>query len=236
MIRAVIFDIDNTLYDYDAAHAVAYRALSAFACESFRLAQAEFDDLHERASRELSARSGGGAVVHNRLIRYQLMLEARDLPIAFAPVMADLYWSALLSAMRPEPGMNEALTGLKDMGLRLGIGTNMTADRQYAKLERLGLLSRIDFMVTSEEAGAEKPDRRLFDLCAQKAGCKASQCAFVGDSLRGDAWGALNAGMRALWLPKDREATNPLGGVIVIRSLSELPRLVSQLNDGDISG
>ena len=33
MLKAAIFDVDNTLYDYDAAHAPAYRALSAFACE-----------------------------------------------------------------------------------------------------------------------------------------------------------------------------------------------------------
>ena len=77
---------------------------------------------------------------------------------------------AAREATRGAPGAAEALDGLKAMGLAEGIGTNMTADYQFAKLERLGLMERVDFLVTSEEAGAEKPDPRLFALCAEKAG------------------------------------------------------------------
>ena len=52
--------------------------------------------------------------------------------------------------------------------------------------------------MTSEEAGAEKPDRRFFDLCIQKSGCAPEECLFVGDHPQGDAKGALAAGMHAV--------------------------------------
>ena len=52
------------------------------------------------------------------------------------------------------------------------------------KLSALGLDSYIDFIVTSEEAGIEKPDSHLFDICVEKAGFSANECAFIGDSLK----------------------------------------------------
>ena len=213
MLKAAIFDVDNTLYDYDMAHAPAYRALSAFACEKLSLTQEAFDELHAAASRMLEAHSGGHcAAIHNRLIRYQLMLESLGQPIALAPAMAELYWGTLLRQMRPCPGARESLARIKALGLTVGIGTNMTADWQFSKLERLGLLPYIDFMVSSEEAGAEKPDRRLFDLCVKKAGCDAGECAFIGDSLKGDALGARNAGLRPVWFcPGSKADTAPSG-------------------------
>lgn len=230
MLKAAIFDVDNTLYDYDAAHAPAYRALSAFACEKLSLTQEAFDELHAAASRMLEAHSGGHcAAIHNRLIRYQLMLESLGQPIALAPAMAELYWGTLLRQMRACPGARESLARIKALGLTVGIGTNMTADWQFSKLERLGLLPYIDFMVSSEEAGAEKPDRRLFDLCVKKAGCDAGECAFIGDSLKGDALGARNAGLRPVWFCPGSKADTAPSGVLCVQSLDALPELLASL-------
>ena len=229
MIKAAIFDLDGTLYDYDAAHAVAWRALSAFAEDALGVTPERFDALHRDADRLLRQRAGNGAAIHNRLIRYQLMLELLREPIALAPEMADLYWSALVARAEPLPGATEALDALRSLGLVVGVGTNMTADWQYAKLRRLDMLRRVDFLVTSEEAGAEKPDARLFRLCAEKAGCAPSECAFVGDSLKKDALGARDAGMRAVWLCAKEGPVEPVPGVTVVRSLRELPKLIPSL-------
>ena len=167
------------------------------------------------------------AAIHNRLIRYQIILEELGQPIRHAPVMANLYWSAFLAAMEPGPGLRECLDSLKAQGFTLGVGTNMTAEYQYAKLEKLGILDAVDFMVSSEEAGAEKPERRLFDFCAGKVGCAPGECVFVGDSLEFDARGSLAAGMIPVWLcPEDR----PCGPSIRrIASLTELPGLAAAL-------
>ena len=230
MLKAVLFDIDNTLYDYDAAHREAYRALTAYAVEALSLSPERFDALHGEASRTLEVHAGGPcAAIHNRLIRYQLMLERVGKPIAHAPRMAELYWSTLINHMEAFPGAAEAFDRIKSMGLTLGIGTNMTADRQFAKLERLGLLGRVDFMVSSEEVSAEKPDGRLFARCAEKAGCPAAACAFVGDSLKGDVLGAIRAGMKAVWFRPGPEPATPVPGAIRICSLTELPELLATL-------
>ena len=229
MLRAVIFDLDGTLYDYEAAHAVAFAALTDYACKTLSVTPQAFEDLHRRAGQLLKQRCGGPcAAVHNRLIRYQLILELAGAPIAHAPEMAGLYWSTLIGAVRPNPGMMTCLRAVRDMGMVVGIGTNMTADRQFEKLNALGIMSLVDFMVTSEEAGAEKPDRRLFDLCAEKAGCDPRECAFVGDSLKGDALGALNAGMRPIWLCGG-EAAGDVPGIARIASLEQLCNVIAAM-------
>ena len=184
---AVIFDLDNTLYSYDRAHAAAFAAVKALARRELSLPPARFDELHTRANEVLAQRCGGGSAIHNRLIRYQILLELLDRPIALAPELARCYWSTFLKALEPTPGVREALIRLKEAGARIGVGTNMTADLQFEKLRLLDLAQVVDFLVTSEEAGAEKPDRRLFALCAEKAGTVPERCVFVGDSLTNDA-------------------------------------------------
>lgn len=83
----------------------------------------------------------------------------------------------------------------------------------------------VDFLVTSEELGVEKPDPRLFALCAEKAGVPPKDCAFVGDSLEKDALAARRAGMAGVWYcPKGSEPAPE--DVPVVRSLGELPELL----------
>lgn len=228
MIKAFIFDIDNTLYDYDAAHRAAFQAVSGYACRAYGLTPQEFIDLHKLGNRILQQRVGSvTAAIHNRLIRYQIMLEQLGRHMGGAPRMAETYWSTFLDAMEPGPGLAECVAALRGRGFRLGVGTNMTAEYQFAKLERLGVLEAMDFMVSSEEAGAEKPDGRLFGLCVQKAGCAPGQCVFVGDSLELDARGALAAGMVPVWLcPGEGACESPIRQ---IASLAELPRLAESL-------
>ena len=94
---------------------------------------------------------------------------------------------------------------LKKRGIRIGIGTDMTAYVQYKKLSALGLYSYIDFIVTSEEAGAEKPDPHLFDICVEKTGFSANECAFIGDSLKKDVEGSTKCGLRGIWYTQGKE-------------------------------
>ena len=230
MLRAVIFDLDDTLYDFKSAHTTALQAVKDYAREALSLESEAFSDLHRRAQRQLSARCPEPcAMIHSRLIRYQRMLELIGAPIEHAPVMSNLYWTTLIRVMRPNPGMHECLRTIRSMGLVIGIGTNMTADWQFEKLKALDIMSLVDFMVTSEEACAEKPDRRIFELCAEKAGCAAGECAFVGDNLEGDAQGAVNAGMRAVWLNPGTEDAEAGPGIVRIRSLRELAGVIRTL-------
>lgn len=223
MLRAVIFDVDNTLYDYDQANEQAFQAVTDYAQEILGIPAEDFPALHQEADELLRLRTGRlCAAIHSRLLRYQLVLEEAGRPLRHARQMTERYWSVFLSAMEPDPAAAACLDQLKAAGYILGIGTNMTADYQFAKLERLGLLDKLDFVVTSEEAGAEKPEGRLFACCVEKAGCQAAECVFVGDNWEMDILGAERAGLRPVWL----SAQPRRKGAAQISSLCQLPGLL----------
>lgn len=206
MIKAVIFDIDGTLYSYDDAHAVAWEPLCAYAKEHLGMDAEQFAAQVKQSTKICNARMGANCgSTHNRMLRFQDILERHKLPLRHAWHMNDLYWRTLIDASRPEPGVEACLKQLKAQGMILGIGTDMTADFQFVKLEKLGLIDYFDFMVSSEETNIEKPDPKVFLTCAAKAGVAPEECLFVGDSLKKDVLGPKAVGMHAIWYVPDRD-------------------------------
>lgn len=207
MVKAVIFDIDNTIYSYDDAHAVAWEALCAYAKENLQMEAQTFLTCHKAAQKTVKERLGTDcAALHNRQLRYQVLLEENGKPLHHAIAMNDLYWSTLIAAARPTPGIMDCLTALKQAGFILGIGTDMTIDYQLKKLVALQMLPFFDFIVSSEEVNVEKPHEKLFACCAKKANVPPEECLFVGDSLKKDYHGSSNAGMQSVWYCPDTAA------------------------------
>lgn len=200
MIKAVIFDLDNTLYNFDAANEFGIRALAAYTEPVFGWDYPRMKDLYEESREKLTERMGDVGSAHNRLLRFQNLLEEKKLPLhPHALEMAKAYWRGVLDNMEPSPGAREIMEELRRMGIRIGLGTDMTAYMQYEKLIRLGLMEYMDFIVSSEEAGTDKPGNAFFMLCAQKAGCLPGECLFIGDNIVRDYGGAAAAGMQARW-------------------------------------
>lgn len=205
MIKAVFFDIDNTLYSYDIGNEAGMEALAVYGERVLCTEREEFLKVFRQAQQLVKERVGMDcAAVHNRLIRMQCILELLGKPLfPHARTMYHLYWDCLLASARLEEGALGFIQALKAGGIGIGIGTDMTAYIQYEKLERLGVAPYIDWIVTSEEAGAEKPADRFFALCAQKAGADPGECVFIGDSLEKDVKGALRNGFKGVWYHKN---------------------------------
>lgn len=201
MIKTVLFDIDNTVYSYDEAHEKAMEQVYRYCQEKFQW-EKELTKilLYEAQQEEKQVLASDCAALHNRLIRYQLMLEKqRKNLFPHVQNLYHAYWDTLLNVMNPEPGILSLFQWIKQQNLKIGMATDMTAYMQYEKLKKLNLLSYINFIVSSEEVGVEKPNKRLFYRCAQKAACEPCECLMIGDSLEKDVKGAMSIGMRALW-------------------------------------
>ena len=93
------------------------------------------------------------------------------------------------------------LTKIKNMGLITGLVSN--ADRDItAMLERLQLDALLDVIVTSQEVGFTKPHREIFEAAITRAAIKAEEAIFIGDQYKIDVMGAINAGMSAVLLDR----------------------------------
>ncbi len=201
LIKAVFFDIDNTLYDYDDMHRLAMQHIVTYAEKRWKLSEQTVRQGVQKAMDDLTVSLGvDNASSHNRLIRFARFLEQQGIyDYVGAVEMAEMYWNSFFAHMQPEKGLLQFMDQLKSSGIRIGIGTNMTAYVQYLKLRALGVLPYADILVTSEDAGAEKPNPAFFACCLHRAGVRPEECIFIGDSQKHDIEGALHAGMHAVW-------------------------------------
>ena len=151
MIKAIIFDIDNTLYSYDDAHAFGWEALCDYAETHLDMDRNTFAEKVKQAAAVIKERLGADcAALHDRTLRFQVMLERSGLSLCHAAPMGELYWDTLIRHAEPSPGIMDCLPKLKEAGYRLGIGSDMTIEYQLKKLEKLQMLPFFDFIVTSE--------------------------------------------------------------------------------------
>lgn len=95
------------------------------------------------------------------------------------------------------PGAVAALELLRGAGATLGVITNADGAVRDV-LAKLGIARYLDVVMTPSQAGATKPDRRIFEAALQEAGVPASRAWHVGDDPVGDAEGAGDAGL--FWL------------------------------------
>lgn len=119
----------------------------------------------------------------------------------------------------------------------LGVITNGASDTQRGSLRVLGIEDQFDAVIVSGEVGAAKPDATVFRLALDAVGADADSTWHVGDSLTRDVAGARGAGLTAVWLNRDgrpRTASDPQPDHEV-RSLRELGHLVGPLLHGSLT-
>jgi putative hydrolase of the HAD superfamily len=230
--RAVLFDFGGTLYDYRCfarAEAESLAELARWAgidAAPEALARAQRDamksvfagyrdrpyylhkDLFEDALRATLARFGANADAEllARYRRRQWEGHARDFAL--------------------RPGVRETLAGLRARGLHLGMVSNIDDDQLDHLLEIAGVRGDFDSVLSSERAGACKPEPAIFEEALRRAGCAPHQAVFVGDSLFHDVGGANRLGLRSvlIWHREDREP--PSDGPAPTHVIRRFPELL----------
>lgn len=233
MIRAILFDLDDTLF--------AHRKAVEDGVVAHLRAQ---DDLPQRDHASEAAR--WTALEEKHYSRYlageldylgQRHARARDFMapygIEFADnLAAELWFDDYLHSYRAAWTLHDdalpALAALRDGGARLGIITNGVTHFQQPKLDVLGLTPWFEHVVTSGDFGAVKPDPSIFLHACEVFGVSPDEAVYVGDRLHTDALGAVAAGLTGVWLARngasDADAAEAASaGVTVIQTLADLP-------------
>ena len=81
----------------------------------------------------------------------------------------------------------------------LHIITNGFEEVQHIKLKESGLAKYFDQVITSEEAGAKKPAKKVFEYALMKSGARVAESVMVGDDLKTDIKGAIDFGMKSIY-------------------------------------
>lgn len=203
-IKAIIFDLDNTLMDRDT---------------TFRKYSEQFVNDHlghldpitqDEIIGDLKVRDADGY---------------RDKQAFFEEMVECLPWKNPLTALEIEAYYNthymthackmdyveEAIAYCQRRGYLLAIMTNGPHQIQYEKMNLLQLGEQFHTVIVSEDAGMNKPDPRIYQMALDKLEVTAENTVFVGDHPVNDIWGAHQVGIRGIWLRRNHPWDQSLG-------------------------
>lgn len=191
----VLLDLDNTIYDYAPCHEAGLRSVTQEVCETLSLSASSFESLYKQARLQIKDRLGDIAASHSRLLYFQRALELAGLgsqPLR-ALTLENIYWRSFLDKAVLFDDVEEFLDDLRIAAVDVVVVTDLTASIQLRKFLHWGLDRYTDWIVTSEENGADKPDRKIFELALAKLGGVEGAVWMVGDNIEKDARGAKEA-------------------------------------------
>jgi len=228
VIRAVFFDVDFTLiFPGPTFQAEGYRR--ACAARGIVVDPAKFDQATAASSFILDEVE---EQIHNQdiFIHYtaSIIEKMGGRGAAVVDVAREIYdqWS-VNHHFEIYDDVAPALADLKRRGIIVGVISNSHRSLDAFR-EHFSLADIITVSVSSAEHGYMKPHRSIFDAALERANVAAEQTMMVGDSVKHDIDGALNAGWRAVLLRRSGEVPQTLpAGLPVITTLSELAPLLT---------
>ncbi len=237
----VLFDTDNTLYEYGPAHAAALGATRDKAKRMLNLSADVFDEAYGKARQMVKQRLDGTASSHSRLLYFQRMLEILGLrtQMLLALDFEQAYWRTFLSTARLFPEVKDFLDDLRLADVTTVVVTDLTAQIQFRKIVYWGLDHFFDYIVTSEEAGIDKPNAAPFMLSLAKLERDTGPYWMIGDHAVNDIQGA-RAAIGAATLQKRHKGVEVLSGDdgpdLVFDHFAELRPLLRDLFAGRGAG
>lgn len=228
-IKAILFDIDDTLFDSTTlAKMTRINAIKAMIESGLPLTSVSKGyDLFIRIVNKYGP---------NYDRHFDRLLEALGCgwnpKIIAAGIIA--YHDTKQAYLKPDPEVIPTLIALKDKGYKLGVISNGRSIKQWEKIIRLGLHHFFHVVVISEEAGSEKPDAKIFETALKKLKVKPHEAIYVGDHLETDILGANKAGLISVRIlkgkyKKSRPTEKEMEPKYSIKKLSDLLKILRKI-------
>lgn len=195
--RAVLFDTDDTLYPYAPANQIGLDAVEKKIANLLGVNSRLFRKTYEQARIEIKAQLGPTASSHSRLLYFQRVIELLGFraDLLTALDLEQTFWRTFLTSAHLFQGVSDLLEYLRENDIPIAIVTDLTSQIQLRKLCFFNLETTFDAVVTSEEVGADKPDRRNFDLTLRKLGLDSYEHIWmIGDNPETDIKGGKTVG------------------------------------------
>lgn len=190
MIRAVIFDLDNTLVDFMAMKRQAIdAAVTAMIDAGLNMSPRDVRDHVDRIY-------GEQGIEYQKVFDELLttVLGRIDYKMLSAGIVA--YRRAREAALTPYPHVSATLTTLVKRGIQLAVVSDAPTREAWLRLCYINFHHIFDAVVTFDETGRRKPDPAPFRLALERLGVSPSQALMVGDCAERDMVGAAALGMK----------------------------------------
>lgn len=199
-LKAVIFDIDDTLFDREDAQQKTLRIIMREFSDTFAGIDEETAIDAFLESDHISVRdfNVGDSVSVARTKRSKRFLNILGLRVDPAEKITEMYVKAYPDVKAPIKNAESVVIGLARQ-FPLGVVSNGSPDVQCRKLKTLGIEHLFECIVLSAELGIQKPDPRIFWEAATMLKKGPEECLYIGDSYDTDVLGAKSARMKVCW-------------------------------------
>jgi putative hydrolase of the HAD superfamily len=203
--RHLFFDLDHTLWDFDAnARETLVDIYSIFELESRSVTPFEhFYKKYLHHNEILWNRYHNGFITADELKwkrMWRTLLEFKIGDEALAKAISARFLEILPVKQNLFEHTKEILDYLTAKGYALHLITNGFEKTQWSKLNNSGLGHYFTHVITSEASNSIKPQKEIFDFALSRAGARPEESIMIGDNLDADIQGAINAGIDCIFV------------------------------------
>ncbi|MCY7363183.1 MAG: TIGR02253 family HAD-type hydrolase [Ignavibacteria bacterium] len=226
MIKAIIFDLDNTLVDFMLLKRAAVdAAVNAMIDAGLNLSS---EKIKEKINSIYDAEGIEYQQVFDKMLKE--ILGKVDYKIMSAGIVA--YRKAREAALKPYPGVLPALIELIKMGLKLAVVSDAPSKEAWLRLSYINFQHFFDVVITYDETRERKPSPVPFNMALKELNLKADECLMIGDWAERDMVGAKAVGMKTVFARYgDTFNTENPDSDYDINSISELINIVKKENN-----
>lgn len=218
MIKAAVFDLDDTLFDdYTCIEAGLIAVFARYSCSKIPRIN-HLMTLYKAVIDQLLPEFQCGHISQHqfRTLRFDILFESLGIVGRPGSAAFSEYRAAYLQARTSIAGAKDLLETLQNRCIKVGILTNHLRSEQLQKLEICGLTPWIQVLITPED-GAHKPHPKAFETVLAALNVNPAETVMIGDSWENDILGARAVGMQAVWFNRWGQAS-PLESVPVLHS------------------
>lgn len=224
MIRNILFDLDDTLFDFQLAQKEAIKkTLIHLGIEPEERLLKRYGEINLSQWKLLEL--GRFTLPEVKIRRYELLFE--EIGVDYSAEDATAYYEEMLGTGHYfVDGAEEILQKLSKR-CRLYIASNGTPKVQHRRIESSGIEKYMSGLFISQEIGCVKPNLDFFEYCfAHIEDFRREETAIVGDSLTSDIKGGNNAGIMTVWYnPQGNRNDTDIEPCFEICHLSQLEAL-----------
>jgi len=202
MIKGVLFDFDNTLYNYEEANKKALKLLfNSISIENnidIILIEKEFNKIIIKIKKSNNCHNK-----FNKSIYIKNLIESLSLPLEKYFDYKNIYENHFNLNIKVYPGVIELLELFHSKKIKMGLITNNIFEQQIEKLKNLYIVKYFDHIITSSECGYEKPNEIIFINAIDKMNIPKDNLCLIGDDFFNDIEPLKNLGITGFLFKND---------------------------------
>lgn len=237
-ITTILIDLDDTLCNSRGVYQTAYEQCRILlnSKTGMSLTKKDFYQRFMSARKLIKDMKSDGVKTHSRTMYFQYLLEGLNIPYdaELNYELVTTYYDSVKENIELYPGAMKLLEWFKKQSLKIVIVSDGSTRFRIVKIHGLGLSSYIDYLVSSEEVGITKPNKKVFEKALEKAGSSIEASIMIGNSAKKDIKGAKALGIKTIKVSvvdheDDQANSEEESADYEVISLSKIPTIINQL-------